>query len=306
MPGISTCFWSDRIYKGSEITSDILEMGLNGVELDYRISKTILMQMKPMLKGELTVLSVHNYFPRPEYIPVDKASGDLFFLSSTDKEERSRAVKHTVNTIKHAYDLEARAVVLHMGRVDMPDSAEELFRLYKNRSIYEKEGTSFIEGQKMIREASKNKNLDAVLFSLEKLNKEAEKREIFLGIENRYYFHEIPDMEEIGIILETFKGGNIGYWHDVGHAGVQENLGLTSQKELLEAYSEDMIGIHLHDLIELDDHLAPGQGEMDYNDIKPFLKPSTIKILEVHPKVSRKDLVKGIAHIKRILFDDNL
>ncbi|HUU41457.1 MAG TPA: sugar phosphate isomerase/epimerase [Desulfatiglandales bacterium] len=306
MLGISTCFWSDKKHKGDEIVSDILDLGLKAVEIEYRISNAVLIQMKPMLKGELTVLSVHNYFPRPEYIPVDKASGDLFFLSSTDTEERSKAVSHTINTIEHAHDLGARVVVLHLGKVDMPDPTEEFFRLYKNRRIGEKEGSVFIEGQKLIREAGKNKNLDAVLFSMEKLNKEAEKRGILLGIENRYHFHEIPDMKEIGLILQKFKGGNIRYWHDVGHAKVQEKLGLTSQKELLQTYSKDMAGIHLHDLIGLDDHLAPGLGEMDYSEIKPFLKPSTIKILEVHPKVSREDLIEGIAHIKRTLLDNNL
>jgi sugar phosphate isomerase/epimerase len=55
----------------------------------------------------------------------------------------------------------------------------------------------------------------------------------------------------------------------------------------------------------LDDHLAPGQGEVDYNEIKPFLKPSIIKILEVHSKVKRKSLLEGIEFIKKVIFEDN-
>ena len=160
---------------------------------------------------------------------------------------------------------------------------------------------AFIKEQKLIRQASKKKNLDAVLLSLERLNREAEKKRILLGIENRYHFHEIPDLEEIGIILRKFKGGNIRYWHDVGHAKTQENMGLTSQKDLLEAFSQDMIGIHLHDARGLEDHLAPGQGEMDFSEIKSFIKPSIIKILEVHPKVKRKELLKGIRFIKKAI-----
>jgi hypothetical protein len=45
----------------------------------------------------------------------------------------------------------------------------------------------------------------------------------------------------------------------------------------------------------------PDQGEVDYNEIKPFLKPSIIKILEVHPKVKRKSLLEGIKFLKLIL-----
>ena len=63
------------------------------------------------------------------------------------------------------------------------------------------------------------KHLDAVLFSLDKLNREAEKRKAyFLGVENRYYLHEIPDFDEIGMVLREFEGGKLRYWHDVGHA----------------------------------------------------------------------------------------
>jgi len=301
MLGISTCWWSKRVFNGDEIISDTLRLGLKDVELEYRISNAVFKQMKPRLKEILRVLSIHNFFPLPDDIPPTTASGDLFLLSSPDSDERSRAVRYSIRTIEHAQDLGAKAVVFHLGRVDMPDPTQDFFKLYRNGRIGEREGMTLIEEQRAIRQASKKKNLDAVLLSLEKLNKEAEKKGIFLGIENRYHFHEIPDFEEIELILREFKGGNIRYWHDVGHAKVQENIGLSSQRDLLDAYSEDMIGIHFHDVRGLDDHLAPGQGEIDFNEIKPFIKSSIIKILEVHPKVSRYELHKGIRLLKETL-----
>ncbi|MBW2078582.1 MAG: hypothetical protein JRI71_13765 [Deltaproteobacteria bacterium] len=79
---------------------------------------------------------------------------------------------------------------------------------------------------------------------------------------------------------------------------MQENLGLTTQRELLAAYAEQMIGVHFHDVRGLDDHLAPGQGEMDYREIKAFLRPSTIKILEVHSGVPREEVLGGIGLLK--------
>lgn len=144
------------------------------------------------------------------------------------------------------------------------------------------------------------RHLDAVLFSLETLNREAEQKGLFLGIENRYHLHEIPDFDEIEMILEQFRGGNIRYWHDVGHAFAQENMGIIPQKDLLRAYSEMLIGVHLHDAEGLDDHRAPGQGEVDFDQIKSFLKPSHIRILEVHSDVGEKDLRKGIQHLKSL------
>jgi len=301
MLGISTCWWFNRAFSGEEIVGDVLGFDLKGVELEYRISNHVFQQMKSRLKRDLTVLSIHNFFPIPEGITHDMASGDLFLLSSTDKDERSNAVKFSIKTIEHAHELGAGAVIFHLGRVDMPNPAQDLFRLYKSGRIGEKEGLAFIREQKRIRQASKKKNLNAVLLSLEILNREAEKRGIFLGIENRYHFHEIPDLKEIGLILQKFKGGRVRYWHDVGHARVQENIGLRKQNDLLETYSEEMIGIHLHDVRGLEDHFAPGQGEVDYAEIKHFLKPSIITILEVHPKVKRKELLEGIKFLKLIL-----
>jgi len=301
MLGISTCWWSNRTFSSEEIVGDILGLGLKGVELEYRISNHVFQQMKSRLKRDLTVLSIHNFFPMPEGITHDKASGDLFLLSSTDKDERSNAVKFSIKTLEHAHELGAGAVIFHLGRVDMPNPAQDLFRLYRIGKIAEKEGLAFIGEQKRIRQASKKKNLNAVLLSLDILNREAEKKGIFFGIENRYHFHEIPDLEEIGLILQKFKGGRIRYWYDVGHAKVQENMGLRKQKDLLEAHSEEMIGIHLHDVRGLEDHFAPGQGEVDYTEIKHFLKPSIINILEVHPKVKRKALLEGIKFLKLIL-----
>jgi sugar phosphate isomerase/epimerase len=84
----------------------------------------------------------------------------------------------------------------------------------------------------------------------------------------------------------------------VGHALVQENIGIISQKEVLMALSDMLIGLHLHDAKGLNDHLAPGQGEMNFDEIKPFLKPLHMKILEVRSDVSKKDLLNGIEYLK--------
>jgi len=299
MLGISTCWWYNKVDRADSIVGEILELGLEGVELEYRITHTMYQEMKPRLKRTLQVLSIHNFFPIPEGLAPDAGNGDLFLLSSTDSQERSRAVEYTIRTIQHAHDLEAKAVVLHLGRVDMQGPEEEFSRLYNSGAIHEKEALTVIDAQRHTRQAMGRKNLDAILLSLEKLNKEAEEKGVFLGIENRYNIHEIPDFEEIGLILKTFQGGHIRYWHDVGHARVQENLGIIGHNDLLKAYSEQMIGIHLHDVRGLDDHLSPGQGEVDFEEIKPFLTTSTIKILELNTsRVQREDLSEGIRLIR--------
>jgi sugar phosphate isomerase/epimerase len=301
MIGISTCWWYNRTDNGEEIVREILQLGLESVELEYRITESIYQQMKPHLQKHLKVNSIHNYFPKPVDLSGKKGSGDLFLLSSTDKDERQRAVQYTIRTIEHAHDIEARAIILHLGRVGIPGVTPTLSERYHGGKRKEKEDIHRMEEQRQERESGQLKNFDAVLRSLDVLNREAERKDIFLGIENRYHFHEIPNFEEIGIILSEFQGGNIGYWHDVGHATAQENVGFTPQADLLDTYGDELLGIHLHDAKGLDDHLPPGSGEVNFEEILSFLKPSHIKVLEIHPKVDRKDLIEGIENIKSLL-----
>jgi sugar phosphate isomerase/epimerase len=298
MIGISTCWWNPETIPGDRLVSEIIDLGFEGVELEYRITNAFYQQMRPQLTGRLRVLSIHNFFPKPEERAKEQGSGDLFLLSATDRDEREAAVKYTLRTIEHANALEAKAVVLHLGHVDIRNPVERFRELYENEMINQEEGVTFLEEQREVRKSKQRKNLDAVLFSLEKLNQQAERQGVFIGIENRYHFHEIPSYEEIGIILSEFEGGNVRYWHDVGHAGVQENLGICRHKDLLDAYSDRMIGIHLHDVYGLDDHLSPGQGDLDYEKIIPFLKPDLIKIMEVHPKVSKEELLEGFQFVQ--------
>jgi sugar phosphate isomerase/epimerase len=303
MLGISTCWWYNKVNRPDTIVDDIHQLGLDGLELEYRITRRMYLDIKPRLKTELPVYSVHNYFPIPEGYGPTQGSGNLFLLSSTESEEHSNAVKHTVQTIEHAHELEALAVVLHLGAVDMPSPVEGFSRLYAAGSIGTKEAAALLDEQRRIRKSSRQKHLDAVLKGLEKLNRVAERNGVLLGIENRYHFHEIPDFEEIGLILNKFDGANLGYWHDIGHARVQENLGILRRHQLLDAYSENVVGMHIHDVRGLSDHLAPGQGDIDWQEFRPYLKESIPKILEINgKKASWKDLVKGIEIIRPHFF----
>jgi sugar phosphate isomerase/epimerase len=294
MLGISTSWWEGKDRAGGAILGEALEMGLEGVELDYRITPRTLEEMRSLLKRSCPVLSLHNVFPVPLELKQKEISAEPFLLSSTDREERGLAVKYAIRTIEHAHELEARAVVLHLGRVHMEDPTPRLRALFAEGKVRDEESQAFLQDQRAVRAAKSQPNLDAVLFSVERLSREAERWSVLLGIENRFHFHEIPNLDEIAIILDTFRGAPVRYWHDVGHAAVQENMGILPQRALLDRFSAHLAGIHLHDVDGLRDHLAPGQGEVDWGALRSFLGSDVLRILELRPEVGRESIREGM------------
>ena len=295
MYGISTSWKSAKCNYGEELVKQIQETEIFGIELDYRVTSEIFQQMKvPLKKSNISILSIHNFFPHPEILPRHKASGDAFLLSSLDENERELAIKYSRRTLQFAHDLEAQAVVFHMGKIEMDWDKKKWFEIIDNDTLETSESKDFISDKLQQRAAKSSKHFDAVLFSLDKLNNEAIKRNVKIGIENRYYGNDIPNFDEIGALLKIFDGGNIGYWHDCGHAQTTENYGLETHEQFLKAYSAKLLGIHIHDCNGYNDHIAPGFGTIDFQMIKKYLPEKAIKIIEVHNKVSLSELKQGV------------
>jgi sugar phosphate isomerase/epimerase len=300
MLGISTCWWEEKGARGDQIPLQALEMGFQGLELDYRITPRMLERLRPALKGSLPVWSVHNVFPCPTPSAAPgPARADPFLLSSTDREERAQAVRLAVRTVEQACDLEARVVVIHLGRVEMEDPTGRLQELFQRGLCWSQEGQELVSELRSVRSSRRQPNLDAVLFSLERIHREADRRGVILGIENRLHFHEIPDLWEIGFLLDTFAGGSLRYWHDVGHARIQEKLGILKQRELLERYASHMVGVHLHDVVNLEDHHPPGRGDVEFKEIASRLAPSLIRILEVRSSAPAEQLKEAMGLLEK-------
>jgi sugar phosphate isomerase/epimerase len=296
--GLSTVWTSRDARSGEELLGPILDLGFEWVELEYRITEQRYQEIRPRIRNnDVRVLSIHNYFPVPPIIPPDRVSGDCFSLSSLDREERDTGVSYTFRTLETAHELEARAVVLHLGRVDMDLPKNGLQQLYRENASND-EIMELLQQQREERSRLRDPHLDALLFSLERIVKRAEQLGVIVGIENRYYFQEIPDVEEIGIILEQFRGGPIGYWHDTGHAAVFEALGIVRHEALLQRYATHLVGTHLHDALGIDDHKPPGQGEIDFEMVSRYLPEGAIKIMEIHPSARGHEILEGLEFLK--------
>jgi sugar phosphate isomerase/epimerase len=295
MLALSTSCLSGVAENGDSLVNALENLDICAVELEYRISDAVFRRIMELLpQTDIRISSIHNYCPIPPSLTASNGGGDLYLLSSPDLDERKQAVFWTNKTIDHAANLGAKAVVLHCGYVQMDMELDRLYTFFNTNQIQTAEAQTFILRKFKERERLKPLYLDSLLSSLEQLARQAEKKGILLGIENRYHYRELPTLEDFDTIFKRFEGGPLGYWHDTGHAFVNESLTLIPAGSLLNAYSENLIGVHFHDAKGLNDHLVPASGEIDFQKITVNLKEDTLKVLELKPGTPDSEISRAI------------
>ncbi len=302
MPLIFSTSWNAfRHVNTKDMLFEIKKLGFSDLELSFDLSATMISEISQASgKNGFRVRSVHNFSPFPETFKRKDALPDCYSMASLDQEERALAIKYTKRTIDTASDLGAEAVVLHCGRVQMHDQTRNLIALY-DRGLKDTEAFSSVKDEFLRERAAISQPFfDHSLNSLEELNKYAEARSVNLGIENRFYYREIPNLEEIGIILQEFKSSRIFYWHDTGHAQVMENLGFARHKDYLDLYGKGMVGAHIHNVVGCQDHQPPVNGQLDFSQLKPYLKKETLKVIEAHHPATPKEIKQSKELLEKV------
>jgi len=279
---------------------EIRDLGFEYAELSHGIRISLLPGiMEAVDAGEIKISTLHNFCPLP--MGVNQAAPNIYLFSSDNPRERENAFRHSIKTIETAARLKARAVVLHLGCIDMKDYTDRLLELIRDgkreSSKFEKLSEEVFEK----REQKKEQYVARAYDLLRRLIEPAASRGIQLGVENREALEEIPLDADFSFLFREFPDETVGYWHDTGHAQIKENLGFINHAMQLETHAGRLLGLHVHD-VEFPgrDHRRPGSGMIDFAALRPMIRPAQIKVFEFSPSLSAADAQLGIAHIKNL------
>lgn len=275
---LSTMWAQGRFQRLAEFAAAARRLGFSHIELSYIVPPEWLAEL-PDLNG-IAVSSVHAPCPWTD-ASNGQPSSDLS-LCSLDESERAEAVRFTWATIDLAAQAGAKAVVVHMGHVGDHVEQERQLRHWYEQGLAQ--SSEYREAQELLREQRAQEQdayRDAALRSLLELAPHAADRGVRLGLENRVYYHELPSLEEMGLLLEAADPQVVGFWYDVGHAEMLHRLGFTPHQEWFRRYRDRLIGTHIHDVHIIRDHHVPGAGEVPWELVAQGLPESALRVCEI-------------------------
>ena len=283
MLAISTMWNALENPDGAAMFDGLKQLGFENIALSRHLTIEQLEQLKPIFReiGQAHPPVIQNYCPMLPGTVQSDVQKDKVQLSSLDNDERKEAIRKTIQTMQLAIDMEIPTVILRLGKVDTYDRSNLMTDLYdygeREFEAFNKKVTEATEWRK--RKEAKHHN--ATLRSLDELNEAALRMELKIAIENRPQYFQIPNFDEVGLFFNEFYGSPMRYWHDVGHAALQEKLGLCWAQEWIKTYAQHLIGVTLHDLQELDPYHPPGTGDLDWDEIFTQIPNEVVKVIEI-------------------------
>ncbi|TET41073.1 MAG: sugar phosphate isomerase/epimerase [Dehalococcoidia bacterium] len=274
---LSTMWGKDRFDDMAEFAAKAKEFGFSHVEVNVSVSPQ---RLGELVETSIPISSIHS--PSPAVLSSKGVPVANLSLSSLEQNEREEAVSFAKKTIDLASEVGAKAIVLHMGEIPIDLGLDdELRRLYQHNRSQTQEYDQAKTGLACQRISKAPPYLETARKSLRELSEYSQAKGIMLGLETRFYFHEVPNIDEMEELLREVEGSLVGYWHDVGHAEVNQRLGFTPHEEWLSRFADKMIGIHLHDVLGISDHRPPGKGDVDWNMVAEYLPHEAIKVCEI-------------------------
>jgi len=271
-------------------------LGFLHIEINYVIPEEGVDQL--LASNHVTAVSFHSPCPR-----VKTARGvwsEALNLASSDQEERALAVDRARATIDRAAEAGARYVVVHLGGAgsDMLDEERQLRRLFDAGTREGEEVEALRRGALVRRREATRAHYPGARRSLAEIAEHAAARGVAVGLENRYHYHEFPNVDEMHELLADFPPEVAGFWLDLGHAEVLDRLGLIDKGRWLGELAPRCIGAHLHDVDGLADHRPPGHGTADWQHVAKHLPADIPRVLEINQRTAEEHVAASVPFLR--------
>jgi Sugar phosphate isomerases/epimerases len=270
---------------------EIKSLGFKKVELNYEVTEDMVCDISKMVEnGEIEVTSIHNVFPKT----YDRAFGpDSFLLGFEDRTMREKGVQFTKTTVDYAAGLGAMAVVIHPGEIPISkDYNSLLVELIEQGKKKTPEYTHLFEEMINYREVNSPRYVKLIGDSLEEICDYIARKgyDITLGLENRVRCNQIPVFHEVHTLLDRLRGLPVRFWYDVGHGMILEQLGIFNNLREINTLKGQIIGVHIHDVKLMRDHICPFIMDDSFNKYMDTVKHIPIKVLELSSMCSKEDV----------------
>ena len=283
-------------------------LGFEWVELSHGI-KIILVPgiLKAVEEGVIKIASCHNFCPLP--MGVTHAAPNLYLPSSPDARERDMWLRQSKRTIDFAHQVKAPKVIMHLGSTEFfwfnpARKLEAYLEAHPGADLSADPGYQKILAQALAKLVARMPRYwEQTKAGLVELLPYAEGKGIRLGFENREAFEELPlDADHPALIAAMAKPAACGYWHDVGHAQIKQNMGLLNHREHLEKNAPNAIGFHLHDVsAEGRDHRPIGSGQIDFEMVSSFWRPEHTLVIELSPRLTPEEVLSSKQRVAQLV-----
>ncbi len=292
---LSTMWWNKTSVTADEFFYTGRALGFARFELNHQIPPDVMQQIDI---DRFSIGSLHD--PCPAYTHAKVLEQADIQITSLDEERRKKGIDVVKGTIDEACRMGCRLVVIHPGRIICDHSMDDQLRALYRTGLKESPDYEDLRFRLITDRASRSApHLEKCLESLNEIVAFATDTGVMLGLENRFHYYELPVFEEMSSILDAFQQPWVGWQFDIGHLQVHDQLGLLSMQNWLERFGSRIIGVHLHDVRGIQDHQAPGTGDVDFATIAKYLPPDCYHTLEVDKALSRESVARAMRYLEK-------
>ncbi|GBF76758.1 hypothetical protein PA598K_05245 [Paenibacillus sp. 598K] len=287
--------WNLRKHtRGHEMIEEIQRLGFEQVELNYNVTTEFLETIEPMIEqGSIRVSSVHNVFP---FINDKDYDTDSVMLGFDDLDKRRRSVELLIQSIDYAHRYGAKGVVVHPGEVPFAYNIDnELKRLWREQGkaspAYQKLWNEMLERRNELAPIHVQRIQDSLEIVCDYIARKG--LDIKIGIETRSRCYQIPTLQEADQIITGLQGAPVYLWYDIGHGMMMERMGLYDNAAEIQQMKDKVLGVHIHETVELVDHWCPYVHSKDNETFDAFLDvidAAPIKVYELRAPCTEEEI----------------